>query len=178
MVVGVIDDPGVAEAPRREHQRDWIALSHGSLPVERALAWAARPECGGVVSFCGTVRDRSEGRPGVTALEYEAYEEQAVPRLEQVAAVARSRWPIVGRLALLHRVGRLDVGDVSVVVVVSAPHRGEAFEAARFSIDTVKRTVPIWKRETWAAGSDWSACSHDVEDLRASLPARLGDRER
>ena len=82
-----------------------------------------------------------------------------------MAAAARRRWPAVGRLALLHRVGLLAVGDVSVVVVASTPHRAEAFDAARYCIDTLKRTVPIWKRETWAGGTDWSQCAHDIEDV-------------
>ena len=102
------------------------------------------------MTFCGTVRDHSKGRAGVTWLEYEAYVEQVAPRLTRVATAARERWEKIGRLALLHRVGRLEVGEVSVVVVASTPHRAEAFAAAQFCIDTLKETVPIWKRETWS----------------------------
>jgi molybdopterin synthase catalytic subunit len=144
---------------------DWIAVTDQPLPAERARAWSARPECGAIVTFCGAVRDHSSGRPGVTGLEYEIYAEQAVPRLAQVTAAARRRWPAVVRLALLHRVGLLAVGDVSVVVVASTPHRAEAFDAARYCIDTLKSSVPIWKRETWAGGTDWSQCAHDIEDV-------------
>jgi molybdopterin synthase catalytic subunit len=72
---------------------------------------------------------------------------------------------MTGRIALLHRVGPLGVGDVSVVVVASSPHRPEAFEAARHGIDTLKATVPIWKRETWDGGVDWGTCAHDVEQV-------------
>jgi molybdopterin synthase catalytic subunit len=140
---------------------DWIAVTHGILPVEGATRWAALPHCGGVVTFCGMVRDHSDGRPGVTGLEYEAYEEQVVPRLSEVAAAARSKWPEIGRLALLHRVGFLEVGEVSVVVVASTPHRAEAFASAEFCIDTLKHTVPIWKLEHWAGGSDWSVCTEE-----------------
>jgi molybdopterin synthase catalytic subunit len=142
---------------------DWLAVSEQPLPVDAARIWTARPHCGGIVTFCGTVRDHSEGRPGVTSLEYEAYTEQVVPRLRDVADGARTRWPEIGRLALLHRTGLLGVGDVSVVVAVSTPHRTEAFTAAQFCIDTLKHTVPIWKRETWEGGSDWSVCTHDGE---------------
>jgi molybdopterin synthase catalytic subunit len=138
---------------------DWVAISAGQLPVDDAWRWVADPECGGIVTFCGTVRDHSDGRAGVTSLEYEAYEEHVVPRLSDVAAAARARWPEIGRLALLHRVGRLEVRDVAVVVAVSTPHRAEAFAAAQFCIDTLKHTVPIWKRETWEGGSDWSVCA-------------------
>ncbi len=136
-----------------------------TLAVDEVLAWVARPGCGAIVSFAGTVRDHSEGRPSVTSLEYEVYPEQAVVRLAEVATSARGKWPGVGRLALHHRVGRLHVGDVSVVVAVSTPHRGEAFDVAEHCIDTLKRTVPVWKRETWAGGTDWSACTHEIEDV-------------
>ena len=131
------------------------------------MAWAERPYCGAVVLFTGTVRDHAEGRPGVTALEYEAYEEEVVPRLADIAGEARRRWPVLGRVAVLHRVGALDVGETSVLVAVSAPHRAEAFDAARFCIDTLKTTVPIWKRETWEGGSDWALCSHPVDEVAA-----------
>ena len=162
----MIEGENMARPPPVD-QRDWIAVSDAPLPVESALAWTSRADCGAILTFCGTVRDHSEGRPGVTALEYEIYPTHAVPRLEQVAVSARDQWPMIGRLVLLHRVGRLVVSDVSVIVVVSTPHRAEAFDAARYCIDIVKRTVPIWKRETWSGGIDWSVCSHDIEDVGA-----------
>jgi molybdopterin synthase catalytic subunit len=146
---------------------DWIAISGGQLPVDNAWRWVGLPECGGIVTFCGTVRDHSDGRAGVTSLEYEAYEEHVVPRLTQVATDARDRWPEIGRLALLHRVGRLEVGEVAVVVAVSTPHRAEAFAAAQFCIDTLKHTIPIWKRETWEGGSDWSVCAQEGTEPHA-----------
>jgi molybdopterin synthase catalytic subunit len=154
-----------ARPPRSPGRQDWIALSDAPLPVQHALEWVSRPDCGGIVIFCGTVRDFSDGRPGVTALDYEVYPEQAVPRLDHVAAAARRQWPMIGRLVLLHRVGHLEVGEVSVVVAASTPHRDEAFDAARYCIDTLKHTVPIWKRETWAGGVDWSVCAHEAEDV-------------
>ncbi|MHB8669337.1 MAG: molybdenum cofactor biosynthesis protein MoaE [Acidimicrobiales bacterium] len=142
---------------------DWLGLFAEPLPVEVALDWVPLPACGAVVLFSGTVRDHAEGRPGVVALDYEAYDEEVLPRLAAVAAETRSRWPTVGRLALLHRVGPLVVGDCSVVVAVSAPHRAEAFESARFAIDTLKCSVPIWKRETWAGGADWGTGARDIK---------------
>jgi len=117
------------------------------------------------VLFTGTVRDHAEGRPGVTALEYEAYEEEVCPRLSAIVAEARRQWSTLGRVALLHRVGALAVGETSVLIVVSAPHRAEAFEAARYCIDTLKATVPIWKRETWEGGSDWGLCCTPVDEV-------------
>ena len=149
---------------------DWVALTAAPLPVDAAVSWAGRPDCGAVVLFSGTVRDHAEGRRGVIELEYEAFEEEVVPRLAAIAEGARRRWPVVGRIALLHRVGCLGVGETSVAVVVSAPHRPEAFDAARFCIDTLKETVPIWKRETWEGGSDWATCSHPVSEIGEAVP--------
>ena len=102
--------------------------------------------------FSGTARDHAPGREGVHRLDYEAYDEHVEPALLAVAEQARERWPVIGRIALLHRTGEVAIGDSAVVVAVSAPHRPEAFEAARFCIDTIKRTVPIWKREAWSGG--------------------------
>ena len=150
---------------------DWIALTSHALPVDRATTWAATTASGAVVTFCGIVRDHSEGRLGVTGLSYEAYEEEATRRLAAVAAETRRRWPVVERLVLLHRTGDLGLSEPSVVVVASSPHRPEAFEAARFAIDTLKETVPIWKREHWAGGSDWAECGHPVRDVREPHPA-------
>ncbi len=144
---------------------DWVALSDEPLPVERATTWAGTPSSGAVVTFCGIVRDHSDGRAGVRALTYEAYEDVALRRLVEVAAETRRRWPVVERLALLHRVGDLDLSERSVVVVASSPHRAEAFDAARFAIDTLKETVPIWKQEHWAGGSDWARDAHPARDV-------------
>jgi molybdopterin synthase catalytic subunit len=141
---------------------DWLALTDEPLPVDAATSWAATPGAGAVVTFCGVVRDHSDGRPGVTGLTYEAYESEAIRRFGEIVDEVRRRWPVVERLGLLHRTGDLALSDTSVVVVASAPHRSEAFEAARFAIDTLKETVPIWKREHWAEGSDWGACAHDL----------------
>jgi len=140
----------------------WTGLSAEPLPVEEVTAWAIRPDCGAVVTFLGTVRDHAEGRPGVTELEYEAYEEHVIGRLDAIIGEARSRWGL-GRVALLHRVGRLEPTDSAVVVAVSAPHRGAAFDAARFCIDTLKATVPIWKAEAWEGGRDWGLQSQPVQ---------------
>ena len=143
---------------------DWLALSTHPLPVEAALDWVGRPDCGGVVTFVGTMRDHSEGRPGVHLLEYEAYEEHVVPRLERIVAEARSRWRSIGRVVLLHRRGRLEVGEAAVVVATSAPHRDEAYAANRFCIDTLKSTVPIWKKESWDGGSSWGLEAQHVAE--------------
>ena len=133
----------------------WCALSSEALPLEAASSWVVLPSCGAVVTFSGTARDHSAGRSDVSRLEYEAYETQVVPRLEEIASAARSRWPDLGRIALIHRIGVVPITESAVVVAVSSPHRDHAFEAAKFCIDTLKATVPIWKREDWSEGSSW-----------------------
>jgi molybdopterin synthase catalytic subunit len=145
----------------------WVGLSRTELPVAEAFAWAVRPDCGGIVAFSGTARDHADGREGIHQLEYEAYDEQVEPRLRAVAAEARARWPTVRRIVLLHRAGVLAIGDSAVVVVCSAPHRGEAFDAARFCIDMLKRSVPIWKRETWDGGESWGLEAQHIVDAGA-----------
>jgi molybdopterin synthase catalytic subunit len=150
---------------------DWIALTNEVLPADAATAWATTPRAGAVVCFLGVVRDHAEGREGVTALTYEAYEDAALARLGEIAAETRRRWPDVERLALLHRLGHLELSQASVLVVASSPHRAEAFEAARFAIDTLKETVPIWKQEHWDGGTTWSDAAHDVRPVRELRPA-------
>jgi molybdopterin synthase catalytic subunit len=123
-------------------------------PIDyHALTEAVRsPHCGAVALFLGTVRDLT-GEQVTTHLDYEAYPPMAEKELAKIEAEARRRWP-VGEIALVHRLGRLDVGEISVAVAVSCPHRVEAFEACRWLIDTLKQVVPIWKRERWADGKE------------------------
>ena len=109
---------------------------------------------GAVCTFLGTVRELTGDRQTL-ALDYEAYPEMAAEEAGRARAEARQRWPII-EVAIVHRVGHLDLGEISVVVTVSCPHRNEAFEACRWLIDTLKQVAPIWKRETWADGShEW-----------------------
>lgn len=144
---------------------DWIELLATPLPTDAAVVWATTPAAGAVVSFLGVVRDHAEGRTGVVGLDYEAYEEEAARVLNQIAAEARRRWPEVERLALLHRTGSLALSEPSVAVVVSSPHRADAFEAARWCIDTLKESAPIWKREHWSDGSDWSPAEQPIRPV-------------
>jgi molybdopterin synthase catalytic subunit len=141
---------------------DWVALSADPLPFERLASWPVLAGCGAVVVFAGTVRDYAEGRPGVLSLEYEAYADVATRTMKEISLEMRGRWPCLGRVALLHRTGLLQPTDVSVVVAVSAPHRPEAFDAARFGIDTIKTRAPIWKRESWEGGSAWGLDVHPL----------------
>ena len=138
---------------------DLLRLQTDPLSVDEAVAHVAHPGAGGTTVFLGTVRDHSDGHEGVTHLEYEAYEEAAGRAMAAVAESVRADVPDVVALAILHRHGVLGLGEVSVVVAASAPHRAEAFEAARLAIDRVKATVPVWKKEHRADGSsDWIAC--------------------
>jgi molybdopterin synthase catalytic subunit len=107
---------------------------------------------GAVVVMSGMVRNQTEGRP-VEYLEYQAYEPMALRVFEQIANEVRQKWPIVTRTIIHHRVGKLRVGEISVLIAVGAPHRGEAFAACQYTIDTLKHQAPIWKKEHWSDGS-------------------------
>jgi len=113
----------------------------------------ADPADGGVVIFQGVVRDNARGKR-VRYLEYDAYPEMAEQQMAAIAAEVERRWH-TGNVALVHRIGRLEIGECSVVVVVACPHRSEAFEACHYAIDTLKTTVPIWKKEVAEDGEEW-----------------------
>jgi len=131
-----------------------IRLTHEPIDYHALTESVRRPGCGGVALFLGTVRDLT-GDEVTLALEYEAYAGMAEKKLAEVEAQTRARWP-VGDVALVHRLGRLGVGEVSVAVAVSCPHRAEAFEACRFAIDRIKEVVPIWKKDLRPDGSsEW-----------------------
>ena len=121
------------------------------LSVGEALAFIADPSSGGSCIFVGTVRDADANGVVVTGLTYESWNDVAVDRLHEIADRLRDRWPI-RKVALFHRTGDLGVGDASVVVAVSSPHRAEAFEACREGIEQLKHDVPIWKKELLATG--------------------------
>jgi molybdopterin synthase catalytic subunit len=144
---------------------DWLALTDEALPFSEALGWVSGAAWGGVAGFLGVVRDHAEGRTDVTAIEYEAYEAHVVPRFAGLAAGARGRWPEIGRIVIWHRLGLVALGEVSVAIAVSAPHREEALDGCRYLIDTLKATVPIWKREHWPGGAEWSPAAHSLEPV-------------
>jgi len=131
-----------------------IRLTRDPIDYAELTESVRRPNCGAVALFLGTVRDLT-GDQVTVALDYEAYSEMAEKMLAQVEAETRQRWP-VGDVALVHRLGHLEVGVVSVAVAVSCPHRNQAFEACRYAIDRLKEIVPIWKKENRADGrTEW-----------------------
>jgi molybdopterin synthase catalytic subunit len=130
-----------------------IEIVDAPIDTARALAAVARPGAGGTALFVGTTRDNARGKE-VLWLEYEAYRPMALAMMERIAADAAARWGLLG-VAVVHRCGRVAVGEASVVVAVSSAHRAEAFAACRYVIDTLKSTVPIWKKEQFADGSMW-----------------------
>lgn len=134
----------------------------GPEPIDPGalVAEVSDPRAGATCCFLGTVRNHAPGRDGVTHLEYEAFGERVEDVIAEVVSEAFDRWPIL-RAVVEHRIGHLDVGEASVGVAASSAHRGDAFEAARYLIDELKRRAPIWKKEHWDGGSEWVR-----EDLR------------
>jgi molybdopterin synthase catalytic subunit len=131
-----------------------IGLTREPIDYQLLTERVRSPHCGAVVTFLGTVRDLT-GDKVTVALDYEAYPGMAEKKLAEIEADIRERWP-VGEVAMVHRLGRMDVGEVSVAVAVSCPHRADAFAACRHAIDRLKELVPIWKQEQWADGStEW-----------------------
>ncbi len=150
---GLQDGDEVAFLPPVAGGAGSCSLSEAPLDPDRVAARVVGSDTGGVVHFIGAVRDHARGR-SIRCLEYEAYPEMAVQEMERIADEASRRWPDT-RVAIAHRVGHLEIGDLAVVVVAASPHRAEAFEACRFAIDTLKETVPIWKKEVATDGEYW-----------------------
>jgi molybdopterin synthase catalytic subunit len=132
-----------------------IQISAELLDIQSCIDWVMLPESGGIDVFIGTVRNTTKGK-AVLRLEFEAYEKMAIAEMEKIAAEAISKWPIQ-RLLIHHRIGTLAVGEVPVIIAVSTEHRAAAFEACRYVIDTLKQTVPIWKKEIFEDGEVWVA---------------------
>lgn len=131
-----------------------IQLTRAIIDYHALTEAVRRPNCGAVVTFLGTVRDLTDGKVTI-ALDYEAYPGMAEKKLAEIEADVRQRWP-VGDIALVHRLGHLEVGEISVAVAVSCPHRHQAFDACRHAIDRLKELVPIWKQENWSDGTtEW-----------------------
>ncbi len=156
----------------QNHPQDSFAITLAPLSIAEIYQLADDAANGAVVIMSGTVRNQTEGK-AVVALGYQAYEPMAIRVFEQIAAKIRQQWPDVNRVVIHHRVGRLQIGEISVLVAVGCPHRAEAFAACQYGIDTLKHNAPIWKKEYWANGdSSWvsiGACEggeHDTLEKR------------
>ncbi len=130
-----------------------VQLTRDPLDRDALVNAVSHPSVGGVVVFEGVVRNHARGKE-VRYLEYEAYVEMAEQQIREIIVEAQRRWG-VERVAVAHRFGRLEIGEASVIIVVSSSHRGEAFDACRYIIDTLKATVPIWKKEVATNGEEW-----------------------
>ena len=129
---------------------DWIELSPSRLSAAAAVDFATDPSAGGIDVFLGTTRgEKNTSGKDLIALDYEAYPEMAIGQMRDLAARARGQWPIL-KLVLLHRTGRVGVGEPSVIIAVATAHRAASFEACRWLIDTLKTEVAVWKKEVWA----------------------------
>jgi molybdopterin synthase catalytic subunit len=128
-------------------------VTHEPIDLSALVEHVTDPEAGAIVPFIGTTRNNNEGRK-VIALDYEAYPEMAEKELARIGADAAKRWPIC-RMAIVHRLGPVRIGDASVIIVVSSAHRDAAFAASRFAIEEIKKTVPIWKKEVYEGGEVW-----------------------
>lgn len=132
-----------------------IKISDKPLDIQSCIDWVMSQQSGGIDVFIGTVRDSTKGK-AVVRLEFEAYEPMALKEMEKIAAQAFEKWP-VQKLLIHHRTGVLQVGEIPVIIAVSCAHRDAAFEACRYVIDTLKQTVPIWKKEIFEDGEVWVA---------------------
>jgi molybdopterin synthase catalytic subunit len=128
-------------------------VTNDPIDLAELVRYVGDPEAGAIVPFIGTTRNNNEGRK-VIALDYEAYPEMAEKELARIGADAAKRWPIC-RMAIVHRLGPVRIGEASVIIVVSSAHRDAAFAASRFAIEEIKKTVPIWKKEVYEGGEVW-----------------------
>ncbi len=151
-----------------------IEVTHEPLDPEAVTRKVVKDTNGAVVTFLGTTRDNFEGKRVIT-LEYEAFEEMAVKKLEEIRQGLMAEFQIED-IAIAHRIGRVDIGQISLVVAVASPHRKEAFLACHEAVDRLKATVPIWKKEIYEDGSRWVACEdHDFRAPEAAAPVTAED---
>lgn len=147
------------------HTDDHFQITFVPLSLEELYRLADHPRNGAIVVMSGTVRDQTDGK-AVLSLEYQAYEPMALKVFQAIATEVRQQWPEVNRIAIHHRTGHLQIGDISVLVAIGSPHRAEAFTACQYAIDTLKHNAPIWKKEHWADGSSsWvniGACEQET----------------
>lgn len=158
--------PSPLSQPHQRHSGDNFTITFAPLSLEDVYALADDPANGAIVVMSGMVRNQTDGKP-VVALEYQAYEPMAIEVFKQIAQQIRQTWTDVTHVVIHHRIGKLAIGEISVLVAVGCPHRTEAFEACKYAIDTLKHNAPIWKKEHWEDGStSWvsiGACEQSPE---------------
>ena len=136
-----------------EDKMDLLYISHTELIPEEIINAVGADDAGAINVFIGTVRNATKGRD-VQYLEFEAYEPMALKEMQKIVAITKQKWPVV-EMAIHHRVGKLEIGDIPVVIAVATAHRQQGFDACEYAIDTLKKTVPIWKKEIFTDGEQW-----------------------
>ena len=129
-------------------------ITADELSADEVVGRLVEPAVGAVIAFVGVVRGETDGRQ-VLHLHYEAYPEMAEETLQQIGEEIRQQWTSIQEVAIVHRIGRLEIGEASVVIALSAPHRPEVFDAVHYAIDRLKEIAPIWKKEVWTDGAEW-----------------------
>ena len=160
----LVEGDEVALLPPVSGGLDAFEITETPLSLDALAAAIGQDTCGAIASFLGIVRGFARGR-NIDHLEYDAYPEMAITKMQQIGHEIRTRWP-VDRIAIVHRVGRLGVGEASVAIAIASPHRHEALQACAYAIERLKEIVPIWKKEVWSDGSEWIGST--VEEYRVA----------
>ncbi len=153
------EEDEVALIPPVSGGLDLFEITESPLSLDAIARAVGQRSSGAIASFLGVVREYARGRQ-VDHLEYDAYPEMAVAKMREIGDEIRARWP-VGRITMVHRIGRLNVGEASVAIAIASPHRREALEACAYAIERLKEIVPVWKKEVWADGSEWIGSTVD-----------------
>ena len=146
-------------------QQCWITTE--PLEIEEVTKRVIRREAGAVNTFIGTVREFMKGKRTLF-LQYETYKKMAEKKLEQITKEIEQQWPSA-EVAIAHRIGRLEITDIAVIIAVSTPHRNDSYEASRYAIERIKEIVPIWKKEHWEDGEEWIG---DQKEVRPGVPLK------
>lgn len=148
--------------------QDMYQITKDMISIEQTVSKVAHRNAGAINTFIGVVRELTKGKKTLY-LEYEAYESMAAKKLEQIGLEIKEKWPEAS-VAITHRIGRLDITDIAVVIAVSSPHRADSFEASRYAIERIKEIVPIWKKEHWENGESWIGDQKETVQYRTGKP--------
>lgn len=143
-------------------------ITRDPIKIEDIYHKVVRREAGAVTTFVGTVRELTYGKKTLY-LEYEAYESMALKKMEQIVEEMKEKWPVL-EVAMVHRIGRLEITDIAIAIAVSSPHRPEAYEANRYALERVKEMVPIWKKEHWKDGEKWIGNQQGTKEYATGKP--------